>query len=405
MEQSGEELQEKLDSMVSGETVTVNPGITKAPVFNIDGDGTFVVQGSTQNPADTVLEGQILFGANSQNAEGKQLTLRNLTISADTIALKFNHSAPGVTAEGLTLVLENCVVEGNGTGSFGVLLGTGNRGSKLVLKNVKFVNLDTVLAIADSGNPQDYVSGATGNKVEMTNVTFENCNNQFQLFNPSVFYKDLADVIAKGDVERFNNVFTIDGTQVVPATEDAAANGAALLDAINTVPADTTIYLGSGTYTMPKSISLNKSVNLVGVPGETVVNTSAEGSPSASPRHIQVMANNIHVGISGICFVNATSPNSGLGIKQVATGYSFAISDCSFEGYTTSIQLFTAAGGTITGCTFNSGAVDISVSGQTGMVTISGNTYTPDKAENIGVLNADKGNLDIQDSNAAVVWY
>lgn len=63
-----------------------------------------------------------------------------------------------------------------------------------------------------------------------------------------------------------------------------------------------------------------------------------------------------------------------------------------------------ADGGTITGCTFNSGAVDISVSGQTGMVTISGNTYTPDKAENIGVLNADKGNLDIRDFNATVVW-
>ena len=255
VEQSGEELQEKLDSMVSGETVTVNPGVTKADVFNIDGDGTFVVQGGTQNPADTVLEGQILFGANSQGAEGKQLTLRNLTISADTIALKFNHSAPGVAAEGLTLVLENCVVEGNGTGSFGALLGTGNRGSKLVLKNVKFVNLDTVLAIADSGNPQDYVSGATGNKVEMTDVTFENCNNQFQLFNPSVFYKDLADVIAKGDVERFNNVFTIDDTQVVPATEDAAANGAALENALTNAEAGDTIVLEKGTYSGELTIS------------------------------------------------------------------------------------------------------------------------------------------------------
>ena len=80
------------------------------------------------------------------------------------------------------------------------------------------------------------------------------------------------------------------------------------------------------------------------------------------------------------------------------------LNGCSFDGYTTSVQLFDIKGGEITNCKFNSKAVDISIARATGTVTIEGNSYTAGKTENIGVGYTDTeiANVVINDPDAKV---
>lgn len=140
--------------------------------------------------------------------------------------------------------------------------------------------------------------------------------------------------------------------------------------------------------------------------GDTVIETSVTGAGS-NAWALQIGPGCENLTITGVTFVNTdVDATSAIAIKQNANAdYTFDISDCTFKGYTTSIHLVNAAGGSITGCTFDSQDVDISVSVLSGMVTISGNTYTADLPENIGVLEADRANLSILDADANVVWH
>lgn len=142
------------------------------------------------------------------------------------------------------------------------------------------------------------------------------------------------------------------------------------------------------------------------VPGETATAANLNDTTYLGTMKSLMAAGSFAAKDAALAPQGDESGNEGdICIKQYATGYSFTISDCTFEGFATSIQLFDAAGGSITGCTFDSDLVDISLSRLSGKVTISGNTYTAGKQENIGVLTADQANLDIQDSDAVIVWY
>ena len=102
--------------------------------------------------------------------------------------------------------------------------------------------------------------------------------------------------------------------------------------------------------------------------------------------------------------VSYTHLNVAIAIKQIGSNYTFDISGCTFTGYTTSIQLFNTNGGSITNCSFDSKAVDISLGGINTQVTISGNTYSRfNSIENIGVVKADwdAGKIVINDAEGS----
>lgn len=188
----------------------------------------------------------------------------------------------------------------------------------------------------------------------------------------------------------------------LPESGNAVDNGAALLTAINQVDAGGTVFVPAGEYKMSDAINITKDIQIIGVAGQTVIETA----PNGPGRHLEVEPGCTSLVIKNVTFVNGTADAStSVGIKQAGDGYSFDISGCSFEGYTTSIQLFHTTGGSITNCTFNSKTVDISLSDLSGQVTISGNTYTDGLDENIGVLKADEQYLNIVDTGMKVVWY
>ena len=189
----------------------------------------------------------------------------------------------------------------------------------------------------------------------------------------------------------------------LPESGSAVDNGAALLDAIDKVDAGGTVFVPAGEYEMSAEINITKDIQIIGVAGQTVIETA----PNGPGRHLEVEPGCTSLVIKNVSFVNSMADDSkpSVCIKQVGDGYSFDISGCSFEGYTTAIQLFHTTGGSITNCTFSNKTVDISLSDLSGQVTISGNTYTDGLNENIGVLKADQQYLNIVDTGMSVVWY
>ncbi len=254
----GSTVTDEIDKIDTNGTVNIPEGVTDLtgglpiPSTNTGGENVSItLQGATDDPADSILDlgsGGIVFGGtktdsstlsmfslmdalNDQGEDnGRTLVVKNLTIRTSGIGVKFDSSAPGVPSEGLTIRLENCIVEGLGENAFGVLMGTGTKNSVLQLVDTKFVNQGTALAIADNGNSNDFVSGPTGNTVQMSGVTFENCGSQYQLFNPSVYYAN-TDAVSEAGLEamaRFNNVFTINGKKLLLTVNNAEELLAAL---------------------------------------------------------------------------------------------------------------------------------------------------------------------------------
>ena len=174
------------------------------------------------------------------------------------------------------------------------------------------------------------------------------------------------------------------------------------LNALEVVDPGATVTMAEGTYELTACLDIDKDLTIVGVPGKTVIVTEQ----SASGRHVEIEAGCSSITIEGISFVNGSeSDGLSVGIKQVGEGYTFEIRDCAFEGYDTSVQLFHTKGGTISGCTFDSDLVDISLSDVTGDVTISDNTYSEDNSdENIGVVESDRGYITIEDETDVKWW-
>lgn len=192
---------------------------------------------------------------------------------------------------------------------------------------------------------------------------------------------------------------------IVQSSEVTAAHVTdteSFLNALEVVDPGATVTMAEGTYELTACLDIDKDLTIVGVPGKTVIMTEQ----SASGRHVEIEAGCSSITIEGISFVNGSeSDGLSVGIKQVGEGYTFEIRDCAFEGYDTSVQLFHTKGGTISGCTFDSDLVDISLSDVTGDVTISDNTYSEDNSdENIGVVESDRGYITIEDETDVKWW-
>ena len=179
-----------------------------------------------------------------------------------------------------------------------------------------------------------------------------------------------------------------------------AADSQAELNAALTSDKDT-IYVGTGTFEIASGTTL-ENVTLIGT-GNTELETQA------ADRGLMVEGN---VTIQGVNFVN-DSGASAIAIKENAGNESalgtLIITDCTFDGYSTSIHIggLGFANATISGCTFNSTAVDISLSGCTGSAVISGNTYTDGLTENIGLggTQAQIDNVTVRDGSANIKYY
>ena len=147
-----------------------------------------------------------------------------------------------------------------------------------------------------------------------------------------------------------------------------------------------TIYLGSSTYEL-NAQAITRNVEIIGVPGETVIKTAKTGS-GAGAWGLHITAQNTTLKISGVDFVNGSGDDACvIAIKDLGGDgtqqdkISVIINNCSFTGYPWGIQVFNGADSKVTNCTFNCGSYDISVGEvhkdkMTGMMTISGNTYT-----------------------------
>lgn len=126
-------------------------------------------------------------------------------------------------------------------------------------------------------------------------------------------------------------------------------------------------------------------MEIIGVPGETVIETAKTG---AGAWGLHITAQNTTLKVSGVDFVNGTGDDAcviaikdlgGDGTKE--DKISVVIDNCSFTGYPWGIQIFNGADSSVTNCTFNCSSYDISVGEvhkdkMTGMMTISGNSYS-----------------------------
>ena len=154
-----------------------------------------------------------------------------------------------------------------------------------------------------------------------------------------------------------------------------------------------TYTLSSGVY-----ITTDKVINGNGATIET------KGGLTGGKWALIINADGIDLTINDVNFETA---EDGIAVKQSAKNYTVTLNGCSFDGYSTSVQLFDIKGGEITDCEFNSKAVDISITGATGKVTVEGNTYTTGLKEHIGLGGSadEMDNVEINDSGIIVNRY
>lgn len=341
---NADNLEEKLNAAADGDTVEIPSGELDGDI-TIYGNKSLTIIGAEDG--STVINGAIKYGGDGvASQEDNTLTLQNLTIKTENkTAVQF---AFDNQAENLVIKMENCTVEGNGSEqSFGVLSMDEPHDCKVVLKDVIFRDQFCAIAVADhhfnySENPN------TNNKVEMENVSFESCTYEYQLYfdedqtnemDDGNYYKDINDVIAKGDIARFNNVFTIAETKVVTAGGTAEENGLALQTAVEQAAEGATVLILPGDYELPQStysspingglnygINIDKSLSLVNA-GTGDVNITGGGTGYTSGM-ILFTKYDVDVTIDGLNFEGGAWDIIGFddpGVKNVT------IKNCKFH--------------------------------------------------------------------------
>ena len=211
-------------------------------------------------------------------------------------------------------------------------------------------------------------------------------------------YYSIATVEAEnGDTAQYVIYFAADADDI-GLVDSAADLGAALADAA--AGTATTIRLAPGTYELEQKYTATGDLTIIAMGEDVVIESDFSG------RTLEVH-DGIELTVKGVTFKSTyTGTDLTIGIKQsgeAGSDYTFDISDCTFIGFSTSIQLFHTAGGSITNCTFDSKLVDISLSDLSGMVTISGNTYSENNTDpHIGISLADKDMVTILDEDVVV---
>ena len=199
-----------------------------------------------------------------------------------------------------------------------------------------------------------------------------------------------------------------DGTGLVILSETATssvaapANGTELATALASANVDTIILGDKATYELAANTTTNGDVTIIGNGATIETQDTARGLMVGSGADLTV---------DGVKFVNGST--SGIAIKENAGNTAalgtLTITNCTFEGYVTSIHIggLGFANATISGCTFNSQSVDISLTGCTGEATIAGNEYTTSLTENIGIggTAVQIDNVIVNDSSAKVNRY
>ena len=167
-----------------------------------------------------------------------------------------------------------------------------------------------------------------------------------------------------------------------------------------------TVYLGSGTFELDTT-DLTKDITIIGS-GNTVIEATDKVN---SPILLNINAEDINVTISGVKFVNNDDYELAIQNQYLNTSknYTVTITDCTFEGFPTAIQLRYLAGGSITDCTFTGSTnADISIAYAAGEFEISDNTYTRGLAENIGIggdTQAEIDNVIVRGGNPEIGYY
>ena len=227
-------------------------------------------------------------------------------------------------------------------------------------------------------------------------------------------YSDVVVTVNNDDTLAASGVkngitFTFD---VDPANADVAVvtSEATLKDALEDSDVDT-IYLGEGTFTL-NALSIDHSVEIIGVPDESQIVTKKTGA-GAGAWGLHITEQETTLKISGVAFVNGTGEDACvIAIKDIGGDgtkedkISVEIDNCSFTGYPWGIQIFNGADSSVTNCVFDCGTYDISVGEvhkdkMTGMMTISGNTYSGNEYD-IEVFAADADDVLINKDGAKV---
>ena len=204
------------------------------------------------------------------------------------------------------------------------------------------------------------------------------------------------------------DISAVKGAATVNFTLNPASSDVALLgdgDSIATAISSgaETVYLTSGTYDVT-GLQVNGELTIIGNGDVTIEADGGNGDAA-----VKLITGTSKLVVKGVTFVNG-GDNRDLAIQGNCEGsadakYTFEISDCTFIGYGTAIQMMNSDGGSITNCTFDSYLVDISVSGVSGPVLISGNTYSTNNTdENIGVVKTDREYITIEDDTNIRWW-
>ena len=196
----------------------------------------------------------------------------------------------------------------------------------------------------------------------------------------------------------------------VDATVAVVSSDKTLKTALEDSDVDT-IYLGEETFTLD-ALSIDHSVEIIGVPDESQIVTKKTGA-GAGAWGLHITAQETTLKISGVAFVNGTGEDACvIAIKDIGGDgtkedkISVEIDNCSFTGYPWGIQIFNGADSSVTNCVFACGTYDISVGEvhkdkMTGMMTISGNTYSGNEYD-IEVFAADADDVLINKDGAKV---
>ena len=261
---------------------------------------------------------------------------------------------------------------------------------------------ETTTALPTSGTGErleitlaDAEEGTTGN----VKMTIQNTSSDVTDYEVS--YTALANGWTAGSARTADEgavVTIILDMSDLDCSEVEASTSTELEDAITA--GKETIYLEDGTYTLDPT-AIDSDLTLIGS-GNTTIRTNNSGSGS------DAWAIKVDDGVNLVVQNITFEGQGGIAIKQIGSNYTFEISDCTFNGYDTSIQLFNNNSGSITDCDFDSDMVDISLSNCAAEVVISGNSYSNNvDYENIGIAGDEetRANVTIEDAGAKVQYY
>ena len=201
----------------------------------------------------------------------------------------------------------------------------------------------------------------------------EEADNDYQ---GKTFSADVTIVAKQATVEtdgfgnpNYDANATYDSVTVGNVGDDAAANGAALVDAIAQVEDGGTVFVPAGEFSVG-TISLgDKDVVLQGSEGTVLTSRQDEGfitvrgadGAKLTVRDMTFTGTANNDGSRGICF-------SG----QMNSNITAVVENCTFENLTTGIYMGGVANATVTGCTFTNCAAGIGGTDDiTGQLTVS----------------------------------